>query len=45
MIRGQIGLIASDVIEALPEGLRKLAEGKMQSANFKVQNVERSRKV
>jgi NAD(P)H-hydrate epimerase len=27
MIRGQIGLIASDVIEALPEGLKRLKEG------------------
>jgi ADP-dependent NAD(P)H-hydrate dehydratase / NAD(P)H-hydrate epimerase len=27
MIKGQIGLVASDVIEAVPEGLKKLKEG------------------
>jgi ADP-dependent NAD(P)H-hydrate dehydratase / NAD(P)H-hydrate epimerase len=46
MVKGQIGLVASDVIEALPEGLRDLkAKGKVQNANFKLQNEGRVRKI
>ena len=36
--KGEMGLIASDVLEGLPQGLRKLSEGKRQNANFKLQN-------
>ncbi|MBI2090001.1 MAG: NAD(P)H-hydrate dehydratase [Deltaproteobacteria bacterium] len=40
---GEIGMIASDVLEALPQGLKELGEGsgkqgKRQNANLKVQN-------
>ncbi|HEY3302277.1 MAG TPA: NAD(P)H-hydrate dehydratase [Candidatus Binatia bacterium] len=38
--KGQIGLIASDVIEALPESFKKLAENKRQKAEGKVQNAK-----
>ncbi len=42
--KGEIGLIASDVIEGLPEGLHKLAEGKRRNAKFKKKNGKGLRK-
>jgi len=42
--RGEIGLIASDVIDGLPRGMRELSKGKMQNANFKMQNARGVRK-
>ncbi|MBI4489388.1 MAG: NAD(P)H-hydrate dehydratase [Deltaproteobacteria bacterium] len=42
--KGEIGMIASDIIEGLPAGMRKLSKGKMQNANFKMQNVRGLRK-
>ncbi len=42
--RGETGLLASDVVEGLPEGIRELSEGKMQNANFRMQNGRRFRK-
>lgn len=37
--QGEIGMIASDIVEGLPQGLRTLkAEGKRRNANFKLQN-------
>jgi NAD(P)H-hydrate epimerase len=34
--RGEIGMIASDVVEGLPNGLRQLAEGRRQQAQGKM---------
>jgi NAD(P)H-hydrate epimerase len=43
--KGEIGMIASDVIEMLPAGLHRLGEGTLQEADFKVQNGRRVRKI
>jgi NAD(P)H-hydrate epimerase len=43
--KGEIGMIASDVIEMLPDGLRRLSEGKLQNADCKVQNRRKIRTI
>jgi NAD(P)H-hydrate epimerase len=44
-VKGEIGMIASDVIEMLPDGLRRLSEGKLQNADCKVQNRRKIRTI
>ena len=36
--KGEMGLIASDVVEGLPRGIRTLAEGKSKKSKGKMQN-------
>ncbi len=37
--RGQIGMIASDIVEMLPEAMRRLSQDKTSNVNFKLQNA------
>ncbi|MFQ5918264.1 MAG: NAD(P)H-hydrate dehydratase, partial [Candidatus Binatia bacterium] len=38
--RGEIGIIASDVVEGLPKGIRELSQGRRQNAEGKKYNAK-----